>query len=333
MQKRIKLLSVFLLNFCFISCFAIDSKVDIDLTVVDDAGVLVEGANVEIRYPYYDAQKGSRKYKFITDFNGSVKDSNTVETPAKITVIVTKEGYYRTIEYIDVVFNSEASALASEINAVERIKKVVLKPIKNPISMHAKYLDRIMIPESNKVFGFNLKKQDWLEEHSIVSHKDLLLSVNGYWNHSRDQDGYIEIKFSNPGEGIIKYEYDSTSEFKSIYEAPLDGYQSSIKLRKTRIIKNNNQDRTIYSDFKEHPNPFYYVFRTRCKYDDEGNLIEAYYGKIYGSFEFGGAGPDGSYIKIGTIFFNPNNLDRNLEFDTSRNLTDVDRKSRRFILP
>ena len=55
------------------------------------------------------------------------------------------------------------------------------------------------------------------------------------------------------------------------------------------------------------PNLNYY-FRVRTKVDDGGNIVSAYYGKIYGDFmQF-------------SYYLNPTPNSRNVEFDPKRNL-------------
>ena len=49
------------------------------------------------------------------------------------------------------------------------------------------------------------------------------------------------------------------------------------------------------------------IFRTRTHVDENGNLISAHYGKIYGLWEFS------TMIRAKDIFFNPTPNDTNLE--------------------
>ena len=62
-----------------------------------------------------------------------------------------------------------------------------------------------------------------------------------------------------------------------------------------------------------------YCFRVRSRYDGRGNLIEAYYGKIYGDFRF--RGTDKGFHGANFLYYlNPTSLDRNLEWDMKNNL-------------
>ena len=63
-----------------------------------------------------------------------------------------------------------------------------------------------------------------------------------------------------------------------------------------------------------------YPFRIRSKYDEKGNLVEAYYGKIYGDFKFEGDLERGIISVRFLYYLNPTPLDRNLEWDMKSNL-------------
>ena len=53
---------------------------------------------------------------------------------------------------------------------------------------------------------------------------------------------------------------------------------------------------------------------------DKGELVEAYYGKIYGDFEFEGDDKKGLVGVKFLYYLNPKSLDRNLEWDMKTNL-------------
>ena len=63
-----------------------------------------------------------------------------------------------------------------------------------------------------------------------------------------------------------------------------------------------------------------YTFRIRTRRNDKGELVEAYYGKIYGDFEFEGDDKKGLIGVKFLYYLNPKSLDRNLEWDMKTNL-------------
>jgi hypothetical protein len=60
------------------------------------------------------------------------------------------------------------------------------------------------------------------------------------------------------------------------------------------------------------------VFRVRTEMDQQGRIVNAQYGKIYGPFKFA-QGP--KKLVDFTYYFNPTPNDRNLEFDGEHNLS------------
>ena len=63
-----------------------------------------------------------------------------------------------------------------------------------------------------------------------------------------------------------------------------------------------------------------YTFRIRTRRDGDGNLVEAYYGKVYGDFMFSGDLERGVTEIRFLYYLNPTPLDRNLEWDMRNNL-------------
>ena len=63
-----------------------------------------------------------------------------------------------------------------------------------------------------------------------------------------------------------------------------------------------------------------YAFRIRSRCNEKGELVEAYYGKVYGDFEFEGDDRRGLVGMKFLYYLNPSPLDRNLEWDMRNNL-------------
>jgi len=114
----------------------------------------------------------------------------------------------------------------------------------------------------------------------------------------------VKITFPGKEDGLIVFDRDpwKGSELRSDYEAPAQGYQPAVTLVQT-VIENKMTD-----DAKRDRN---YYLRVRTKLDENGNIISANYGKIYGDF-----------MTI-IYYFNPTPNDRNVEFDPSRNLLKI----------
>jgi len=221
-----------------------------------------------------------------------------------------KEGYYPTAT------DGEHSPLAKDFNPSKLIK-IQLKKIKNPIPMFAKDLrhvgfGKVQVPVVNEEVGYDLMAGDWVAPHGKGKVADFIFRHQGVtrWSgpkyYKEEYEQIITISFPNNHDGIIAWEGASEagrtygSELVSGYEAPKEGYQETWVQRTWKEKggyhqTTSNMDRNFY-------------FRVRTKVDENGNIISAHYGKIYGDFM--------SFI----YYLNPTPNDRNIEFDPKRNL-------------
>ena len=68
-------------------------------------------------------------------------------------------------------------------------------------------------------------------------------------------------------------------------------------LGKKRMLESNGKD-LCCERFDDRDNDRCYTFRIRTRRNDKGELVEAYYGKIYGDFEFEGDDKKGLIGKL-----------------------------------
>lgn len=87
--------------------------------------------------------------------------------------------------------------------------------------------------------------------------------------------------------------------------------------KRKKVDKHGDWHCEYFSDFD--PDRCY-TFRIRSRRNDKGELVEAYYGKIYGDFEFEGDDKKGLIGVKFLYYLNPKSLDRNLEWDMKTNL-------------
>ena len=97
-----------------------------------------------------------------------------------------------------------------------------------------------------------------------------------------------------------------------MHEAPDSGYEKSIQM-KTEFVKNQ---RPIINELTDEE---YLIFRVRTEADDQGRIIKANYGKIYGSVQYGSRSGLGIVVVM-LYYFNPEVNSRSLEFDKTRNI-------------
>lgn len=209
--------------------------------------------------------------------------------------------------------------------------KAVLKPIKNPIPMHAydntgAMAKIVNIPEFDREYGFDLMIAEALPPLGKGKIADFKFTIRGHHHGIHNYGMTINIVFANPEDGVVEFLTPQRSAlrepamigsaFISSYDAPEAGYIRDIKrgLKRIELEKHHESD----VDFRRN-----FYFRTRTKIDPEGRIISAHYGKIYGDFQFEAANKDWGYVAtlaLLTTYFNPTPNDRNVEFDPKNNL-------------
>ena len=182
---------------------------------------------------------------------------------------------------------------------------------------------------TNAVLRYDLVLGDWLPPEGKGECADLEIRTRLTIDEVLQVGKYKDWKktfftFSNtvrfPGEGNgCRAEMTSPTAGIKLRNAPEAGYGKTIVNRfgVKRKIVGPNVNEAEYSD--SNPNRCYY-FRIRSRFDDKGNLVEAYYGKVYGDFNFHGRWDLGFRGVDFLYYLNPKSLDRNLEWDIKTNL-------------
>ncbi len=255
--------------------------------VVNESGKPMEGTDVTIGY-YVQPPEGqtiaTSSTKGKTDANGSFSATGKTRS-TDLFLGAGKDGYYRSH------YDYELGLPMTYDPAKWNIEKtLVLKKIGRPAAMYAKHILQLKIPEFNKAIGFDLMIGDWVGPYGKGVNADLLFTQH----HTNPQSGYpITLSFPNSGDGIQEFalqESDKGSGLRSGHEAPSDGYQATIA---QTVMTNPNRN---------------FYFRVRTKLDENGKIVSARYGKIYGD------------LAQFTYYYNPTPNDRNIEFDPKQNL-------------
>jgi len=272
------------------------AKWNVILKISDENGRPIAGAQVSIGY-HAERRPGQSEAEYRenpaelegqTGIDG-VFTASHADTSRTIRIDVKKANYYPIAithqMYMPGQFDEQT------VNASRNPKiNMVLKPIMKPTAMYAKRITNLRIPAFNKAIAYDLMVGDWVAPYGKGLSADLFFSDT----HTNAQSGYIlGIIFPNPHDGIQEFaipDAEQGSRLRSGYEAPIDGYQPQYE--QTRLPD---------------PNRGYY-FRVRTKTDNRGNIVSAYYGKIYGDI------PQFAY------YLSPTPNDRNVEFDPGHNL-------------
>jgi hypothetical protein len=256
--------------------------------VIGEDGNPVTGADVDVSYdippPPEPIEKSYGEIKGLTDTNGIISVTHT-NSSLGLGITVNKSGYYNT--HIGYQFYFDEKRRNPTFTSI-------LKKVGKPIAMYAKRIDSLRVPEFNKVIGYDLMAGDWVGPYGKGINADLYFTEK----HTDPQSGYIlSVSFPNPGDGIQEFDEpllfqnasNGQSDLRSAQNAPVDAYQPKF------VQTTYNQNQNFY-------------FRVRTKLDENGNVVSAHYGKIYGN------------LAQFTYYFNPTLNDRNIELDPKQNL-------------
>ena len=285
------------------------AKARFTFRIVDDVGNVVTGATVQVSFGRGDSQW----IKGASNINGLY----TVEgrSSGKILYDVDKAGYYHTSsEYRYGVGNVMLED--GKWYPWNPTNMVILKPVKSPVALYARSwgaADDILIPLKGTNVAFDLEKGDWVAPHGQGQNGDLI--VNCDEQASDPWTGFRKLTLTfgtNTLDGVRRYKLDGFSGMRSIYEAPVDGYEKTV----TWSLEVFKKKKDIIN---APPSDEYFVFRVRTEVDDQGKIVKANYGKIYGPVQYGNLG--GRLVLSMMYYFNPEVNSRNLEFDPKKNLS------------
>jgi len=288
----------------------------ITLKVVNNDGHIVTNANVAV---YFANQlfRNREYYKGVTDENGCFTAKGMSQ--GDILYQITKRGYYKTSE--SYWFTKEGTAERDKLRPwIVRYTpwnptlEVILKEIRNPIPMYVN-TPKIILPKRDKLYEFDMLVADIVEPYGKGTHGDIGLRYSLKKQSTLNFSNCLEISVLSLYDGFEVLNKDNYSSYRSKYLASRNSYTNRISLTVLRtsqdIIKNEVFDHSKYI-----------VFRTRTVTDVNGNITNAYYGKIYGKIDYGsvsvknGSNSSQCAVKF-KYYFNPNPNDRNLEWNGS----------------
>ena len=186
---------------------------------------------------------------------------------------------------------------------------------------------------TNSVLRFDLMKGDWLPPYGKGEIADMRISsklrITDKERKFRYSTKKVEdvlfyelvngITFGGGEDFVHSFNADATAGIKLRTAEDVKSANATTRVRgmRKKIAKNKNWHCEYYSDSL--PDRCY-TFRIRTRRNDKGELVEAYYGKIYGDFEFEGDDKKGLIGVKFLYYLNPKSLDRNLEWDMKTNL-------------
>lgn len=281
------------------------TPVEVEIQVVDEVGVPIPSIEVKISYmTLLDSEKAVRESK-LSDEEGRVRFRGNGYK--RVSVYVEQSGYYGYRDYLRIEDLPESPEI-----------RVVLKKVRNPIVMLATKRFRHVVPAGTRV-GFDFFRNDLVEPHGKGEHADVFFSISGEFEDRKNHDSLLSIEFANEGDGLVSFgmDYSQGSILESGHVAPPEGYQREKRTRKmAKEITGLDPERPGYVKYEsldEVDEGIGHYIRIRTVLDENGEIVSAYYGKVYGDFDFFGAHPDGSFVRADAYYINPTPNDRNVE--------------------
>ncbi len=202
--------------------------------------------------------------------------------------------------------------------------RMVMRKIGNPIPLCAKRVKRWdengLYPAGTDTVAYDLMQGDWLPPLGKGKHADIELV------HRRTERGEgrlyewdklqkiwrdeVEIRFTGEGNGLVGYVSDP-SETLRIRTVPETGFRPQHLVwadMDTKLKRHASDDNNLS-----------FAFRIRTRRNERGEIVEAFYGKIYRNPKLlgGGGYPLNGFEMV--YYLNPTSLDRNLEWDRKNN--------------
>ncbi len=229
--------------------------------------------------------------------------------PTGVSNEITSEGYYQGWAPIPKFYEVDAFNRAKPWNETYT---TILRRIGTTLPLYARSA-WIEVPALSTACGFDLERSDWVAPWGIGETTDLVFILERRYDTHMDFDVTLEVRFSHPLDGLqltVMPEEGRYSRFKWPREAPESGYEPSLR---TRFAREPEAGFT-----KEATDEQEYFFRVRTV-ERDGRIVSALYGKIKGGLELAPSNSETSKVRL-TYYLNPTPNDRNLEWDTSRNL-------------
>ena len=333
-----------------ISLCAVDGHV-VNLKVHDENLTPIANAEVEISFDNPRSPVRYDEQTKLTDEEGQVIFKGNGVLGASMRA--QKEGYYPFAHYPGERFRASSKELDQGFSA-----ELMLRSIRNQIPLYSKKITEAThyrpykIPVEKEPVGFDFFVGDWVSPYGKGEVADILFHYEkefvdynlGNWSLEKlrhenrmkyerqgkhwDEDVFkeevgiwdskLEVSFPGEKEGLIKVEdqFIIHSVLRMPHLAPGHGYESGYTEKKKTDPWDLARD------------DMGYFLRTRVKLDEDGEIESANYAKIYGEIEFIPTG----YVYF-HYYFNPTPNDRNLEFDTKRNLFGDDVEGSKVNLP
>lgn len=316
-------ISTFFLSLLMASILCAD---DVRLRMVDETMSPVVGATATIAFAGI-ARGTEKRYDGLSDAAGRFAAQGRAQH--SVMIMVSKEGHYPA--YFDRLKRERDWDLTVVMPRV--INPIPLFALACRVGKSSRDIPSDHLPDVDETFGFDFEVGEMLPPYGHGQNADILFKIRAAfkgWKYSDAEmmksrkhsvnadsteseimsfygafEGDVEIFFPDPSAGIVEYEkqFLAYSRLKLPHLAPTEGYGPKL----------NYSSATMSPRFSR-KNVGYFI-RTRVKRDAAGSPVSMHYVKIIGDISFDPRG-----IVTFTYYYNPTPNDRNLEYDTQRNL-------------
>ena len=210
------------------------------------------------------------------------------------------------------------------------VATIRLQRVEHPIPLWVKKLSDRNYPYGGRVFDkgngvleFDFLVGDWLPpvgkgrvadvRFERLPRDDLGEGMNCAGVKGRVYRDSMAVSFLGEENGLVKVAESSSAALR-IRTAPEGGYCDSYNCWEG--VGRDLQPISSYDKLRD------FCFRIRTRKNDKGEIVEAFYGKIYGDISFAPAfDPLENVASVCMLYYlNPTALDRNLEWDMKTNL-------------
>ena len=306
----------------------------VDVTVIDEQKLPVEGAKVQTGYRHFigrtrfafmlaSIEKRHRDYWTVAMRDTNAKGVSKLRfnpDSASVNINITKDGYYLSH------FTLPSRMPETPVRWTKKPQKITarLRPIKNPIPLI--YMDMRDSPApfdlvSGDSLGFDLLLSKWMPPHGQGKQADVMISIKSDLNLYKkefQEQSYARKTFEFIGEGnginaVGKDQFIKESRFPYVYEASQDGYELKTFTQISYFPQKHELNLPLAN----------FTFRIRTEFDEEGNIKSAFYGQFSGEIDrrtggvdkitTQGGGRKGGLALLCTYWLNPTPNERNLE--------------------
>ncbi len=278
----------------------------------------VPDARVRAFFVFFGSDSESKQVQGKTDGEGKVILTEKGET--QVSLEVEKDGFYDSAKPVN-LYESDELGYSRPFDPQVTIE---LKEVRNPVPMIARgHQIRLVLPSLSEPVGYDLFEDDWVAPYGNGEFVDVLFE---YVGEVGVQEVEARLTATIAGGGFAEFEMGTGgSLLKSGYRAPEDvsKYSSSVVRRISRHLEGRNM-----VDNSSYRKGIGYYLMLRPRYDENGQLVAACYGKLYGDFQFIPTMNGKCEVRFSAFYVNPVENDRNVEFDTFRNLINPPKEER-----